>query len=416
MKKTEIILPKKIAALREQPKQDIKVKNEEFNLYYENFIHPIYPWHDIVVECKYGKNYEHCWKITEYPSDVDEFELTISVYDEEGNLEASKKTIIELYDQDIDKPFKILCVGDSMTHHMIYPAHMQNRLKNVFTCGTRSYDGHVFGEGRGGWKYVEYFNNHSLKEGERGPVKWVSPFLFPKDISGKEYFGDMEYYIASQEENRSTCCFNGFQFDELEEGQYYHKHGKLYSSNHELVSDSVEWEFSFAKYLERNKIRNLDAVSILLGANDLFPCNHYEGVANTVKKFIEDTKTFIKAVKEADESIDVIINLPIPSSGQNAFANKHGCTMTDKLYKFAMREGAKALLKEFEGAKGVYICPMSHVIDTKNGFDRISMRENLYCDKQVEIIDDPVHPNSSGYRQMGDALAGVVEKLRHQKS
>lgn len=415
MKKTEIILPKRIAVLREQPNQDIKVKDEEFNLYYENFIHPIYPWQDIVIDCKYGKNYEHCWKITKFPADEKEFELTVKVYDEEGNIEAEKKTVIELYDQDINTPFKILCVGDSITHHMIYPAHMQNRLKNVFTCGTRSYDGHVFGEGRGGWRYEEYFNNHSIKEGERGPLKWVSPFLFPKGISGKEYFGDMEYYLASKEENKSTCCFNGFEFSEIKEGQCYHKYGKLYDHKDNLVADSVEWEFNFKKYLERNNIENLDAVSLLMGGNDLFPWEHYDGIKDVVSKYIENTKKFIKGIKDTDKNIAVIINLPLPSSGQNAFANIHGCVMTDKQYKCAMREGAKAILKEFEDVEGVYICPMSHVIDTKNGFDSISIRENLYCDRQLEINGDPVHPNLSGYHQIGDALAGTVEMLRHKK-
>ena len=415
MKTTEIILPERIAVLREQPNQDIKVKNEEFCLYYENFIHPIYPWQDIYVDCKYGKNYEHCWKITEYPADVDEFKLTIKIFDECGELVVEKSTIIELYDQDINTPFNILCVGDSLTHHMVYPAQMQNRLKNVFTCGTRSYDGHVFGEGRGGWKYLEYFNNHSLAEGERGPLKWVSPFLFPVGISGKEYFGDMEYYIASQEENRSTCCFNGFEFKPIEKGQYYHKYGKLYDYDGNVVSDSVEWEFDISKYIEKNNIDKLDAVSVLLGGNDLFPWEHYEGIEQTTNTFIENTKKFIKAVKDADANIAVIINLPLPSAGQNGFANRHGCLITDKQYKNAMRVAGKAIIKEFEGVEGVYICPMSHVIDTRNGFDSTSMRENLYCDRQVEIIDDPVHPNQNGYKQVGDALAATVEMIRHKK-
>lgn len=414
MKNPEIILPKRIAMLREQPNQDIKVKNEEFSLYFANFIHPIYPWYDINVECDYGKNLGHCWRISDYPADVSEFELTIKIYDECGELVAGKKTVIELYDQDICEPFKILCIGDSMTHHMIYPAHMQNRLKNVITCGTRSYDGHVFGEGRGGWTCDTYFTKHSLKEGERGATKWVSPFLFPKNVPGKDYFGDMEYYEASQEKNRSTCCFNGFEFSEIKDGQYYHRHGRLYKSNGELVSDSAEWEFSFKKYLERNNIENLDAVSILLGANDLAPYQ-YEGTKETVSEYIENTKRFVASIKEADESIAIIINLPIPGAEQAAFANLFGCGRTDKMYRHRIREGIKALLAEFEDKDGIYICPMAHAFDTENGFDKASMRANLYCDSRIEIKDDAIHPNPDGYRQMGDALAGTVEMIRHRK-
>lgn len=413
MKTPEIILPKRIAILREQPNQDVKVKDEEFGLYYANFIHPIYPWYDIFVDCKYGKNYKNCWKINEYPDDVHEFDLTIKIFDECGKLVTEKKTVIELFDQDITKPFKILCVGDSLTHHMIYPTQMQTRLKNVITCGTRSYDGHVFGEGRGGWQYETYFTKHSLKEGERGALSWVSPFLFPKNVSGRDYFGDMEFYEASKEEKRSTCCFNGFEFDEIKEGQIYHKYGKLYKSNGELFSDTVEWEFNFKKYLERNNIENLDAVSILLGANDLFPYTHYDGVEENIKKYIDYAKKFVKAIKDADEKINVIINLPIPGSEQNTFAHVYKCLVTYKQYAYAVREGAKALLKEFEGKDGIYICPMAHVLDTENGYDRMSIRANLYSDNPIEFKNDAVHPNPSGYRQMGDALAGTVEMLRH---
>ncbi len=415
MKKTEIILPKRIAVLREQPNQDIKVKNEELSLYFNNFIHPMYPWQDIVVECEYGRNMGHCWRINEYPQDISEFDLTIKVYDEEGILVTEKKTVIELFDQEMKKPFKIVCVGDSLTHHMIYVSHMQNRLKKVISCGTRSYDGHNFGEGRGGWQYKHYFEKHSLKKGERGATNWVSPFLFPKGIEGKEYFGDMEYYEASQEENRSTCCFNGFEFAEIKEGQFYHKHGKLYKYGvKEPVQESVQWEFSFKKYLEKNDITNLNAVSLLFGANDIAPYE-YEITKEAVNRYIDNTKRFIKEVKATDESIDVIINLPVLGSDQSAFGKVLGCSGTYKAHAHNMREGAKALLKEFEGVEGVYICPMLHVLDTENGFDKARIRANLYNDNQIIIKNDGVHPNANGYRQMGDALAAVVEKLRKKE-
>jgi len=415
MRKPEIILPKRIAVLRELPNQDIRVKHEEFHLYYENFIYPLYPWHNIVIDCKYGSNFTRCWKLSQYPSDVDEFPLTVKVYDEDGQLEASAETVIELYDKDVTEPFKLLCVGDSMTHRMVYPAHLQNKLKNVFTCGTMTADGHVFSEGRGGWTLERYLNVHALAEGERGPTQWVSPFLFPKSISGKAYFGDMEFYKASREPNRSTYCFADAIVPDPEDGQYYHQHGKLYASDGTLVSETVEWEFNFRKYLAKNDIQNLNAVSLFFGANDMYPWGHYEDIPRLLEQFIGNMKFFIQKIKEADPKIDVIINLPLPSSSQDAFATRYGCQMTDKEYRASMRAASKAILQEFEGKDGISICPMSHVIDTVSGFDSAAMRESLYCDKQYTIAADPVHPNVTGYRQIGDALAGAVEKLRHKK-
>ena len=414
MNSVEIILPERIPILREQPKQDIKVKNEEFSLYFKNFIFPIYPWQDIIVDCKYGKNLGFCWRICEYPADVDEFNLTIKIINEYGECVAEKKTVIELYDQNMTEPFNILCVGDSMTHHTTYVSHMQNRLKNVFTRGVRSFDGHVFHEGRAGWSYRTYFAKNSLKVGERGACSWVSPFLFPKGVEAENYYGDMEFYEASQEENRSTCCFNGFECKAIEEGQVYHDKGKLYQYGmKEAIVDVVEWEFSFKKYLLKNKIADLNAVSILLGANDLFPFG-YEETEKGIKQYVENAKRFVAAVKEADEGIDVIINLPVCGSEQVAWGEIYGCLGTEKSYSYKIRMASKELIETFDKQEGIYICPMLCCFDTEHNFDKSTSRANLYCNEQIERKNDGIHPNDNGYRQMGDALAGMVEKLRHK--
>ena len=416
MKNIDIILPERIPILREQPKQDLKVKDEEFSLYYKNFITPLYPWYDVVIECEYGKNYGFCWRIKNYPESISEFPLTVKVYDAEGTLVGEKSVVIELFDQSVTKPFKILCVGDSQTHHSIYVAHMQNRLYNVFTVGTRSFDGHVFFEGRGGWRYSQYFEKHTLNENERGACKWVSPFLFPEGVNGRDYFGDMEFYEASQEKDRSTITFNGFVLEPIKDGQYYNKHGKLYRyPEKEPVSETVKWEFDFKKYLEKNNITGLNAVSVLLGANDLYP-DRYEDVDSIVAEYIKNAKRFIAAVKAADKNIDVIINLPICASEQIGWAERGGCSGSSKMYSYSIRKGAKALIDEFENTDGVYICPTMCSFDAENNYPVTTMRVNLYNDRLIERKDDNVHPSPDGYRQMGDTLSAMVEKLRHKKN
>lgn len=412
VKKTEIILPERIPILREQSGQDIKVNKEEFSLYYDNFIHPIYPWQDIVVICEYGRNLGHCYRITEYPQ-VNEFSLVIKVYDEAGELVTQKETVIELYDQDIEEPYRIICVGDSQTQKATYVSHMQSRLKNVITLGTRTFDGHTFMEGRAGWQYKSYFERHALDKGERGPLSWVSPFLFPKGIAGKAYFGDMEFYRASREEKRSTCCFNGFAIPDITQGDYYHDDGKLYRWGvEEPIQDQIEWEFSFKKYLERNSIDNVNAVSLLMGANDLYAID-YGNTQELVECYVEYAKRFVASIHEADENIDVIINLPVLGSEQYAFGKVYGCGLTRKLYAHNIRAGSKALIEAFKDVKGVYLCPMMCCLDTENNYDRGSFAANLYNDTPMIHKMDGIHPNNDGYHQMGDALAGVVEKLRH---
>ncbi len=406
----EIILPKRIYVLRERKNQDIKNRPEEFSLYFKNFIHPVYPWHDITVECEYGKNLGNCWRLVPYP-DVDEFELKIKIYDEYGNLVVSKGTVIELYDRDVSEPFNIICIGDSMTHKSEYVAQMQNKLYNVFTRGTRSFDGHVFTKGRGGWAYSTYFERAYLPEGGGSPV---SPFLFPEGIDGKDYFGDIDYFEKLTDETRSTYNFDGFTAQKISEGQYYHKAGKLYRYGEDKpVADGVKWEFSFKKYLERNNIKT-DAVSLLLGANDL-QLTPYERTYEDTVRFVENTKRFVEAIKAADESIDVIINLPVCGAEQYAWGMQLGCYGSEKNYAHNMRSLSKALIQEFDGKDGVYICPMMCCIDNEYGFAHASANVNMYDNTQILYQSNWVHPNSVGYKQMGDALAGTVEMLRHKK-
>lgn len=410
----EIILPKRIPILREKPNQDIKNKPEEFSLYFKNFIHPIYPWYDIVVDCMYGRNLGNCWRINEYP-DVDEFDLTVKIYDEYGNIAAKKSTVIELYDNDSREPYNIICVGDSMTHRTVYVTHMQGKLNNLFTRGTRSFDGHVFCEGRGGWTYGEYYGKYSVQADKNDALNSVSPFLFPEGIAGKDYFGDIDYFETLAKKDRSTYCFDGFAVQTIKYGQYYHKNKKLYrQGSAEPVSSNIKWELSFAKYLERNNIKDINAVSLLMGANDL-QAVPYEKTEEAVKLFIDNTKKFIASVKEADENIDVIVNMPVCGAEQHAWGMARGCSGSEKMYAHNMRAISRALIQEFEGVKGVYICPMMCCIDGEYGFAKTSVNANLYNDTQLEKQQNWVHPNEVGYKQMGDALAGTVEKLRHKR-
>lgn len=51
---------------------------------------------------------------------------------------------------------KVMFIGDSMTKSQSYIDHVVNKLYNVKTVGTRTYNNDVFQEGRGGWAYKTY--------------------------------------------------------------------------------------------------------------------------------------------------------------------------------------------------------------------------------------------------------------------
>lgn len=408
----KIILPKKLYVLREIPNQDINNRPDEFNLYFKNFITPLYPWLDVKVSCQYGRNFGNCWKLRQFP-DVDNFPLTISVYDEYGKKVAEASTEIELINRVEGEDYTVLFFGDSMTHKSAYVEHIVRKLYNIKTIGTRTFNGHTFFEGRGGWKYDNYFVNYHMRGIYPEIPTPVSPFLFPKGIDAKDYYGDPEYFETIASPDRSTYAYDGFTPEIMAEGQYYVKDGKLWQGDKEVPGEH-EWEFSVKKYLERYDLPTPDAVSVLLGANDL-QMIPYEEVDEYVEKYINDTKKLIAAVKEVGD-IDVIVNMPITGADQYAWGLCQGTNGSEKQYNFAIRKAGEAIIEAFEGMDGVYISPMLLTLDTDTAFELTSNRMNLYNDNPRTVQCNWVHPEERGYAQMGDALAGVIEMVRQKRT
>ena len=85
---------------------------------------------------------------------------------------------------------------------------------------------------------------------------------------------------------------------------------------------------------------------------------------------------------------------------------------TAKQYRLNVIKAAKALIDRFSDWENVYISSTLLNLDHEYGFDKQMYRANIYVDKYVEHHSDWVHPNRSGYMQMGDSLAAVIEAIR----
>ena len=403
-----IALPADLYILRTKANQDIVRDPEEYNIYFKNIILPYREEFDIKVECEYGGNFGEFWRINEFPYDCDSFPLTIAIYDDMGCRIAEKSCVVHLVDRKETREFSVMPIGDSMTHGTTCIGHAIGKLNNVLTRGIRCFDGHLHTEGRGGWSYHSYFNNVTICWGG------VSPFLFPKDVAGKDYFGDLAFESMKKSEHRPTYSYDGFPVYELEEGMIYHKEGKLYRKalkEDVLVSENPEWEVSFTKYIERFCPGHIDAVSLLMGGNDLQSVP-YEKSDEVIAEYVDNTRKMIDAIWEYDPDIKIILNLPIIGAEQYAWGKKKKCISGSKQYRFNVIRAADALLKRFDGEKNIYISATLLNLDSVFGFDKEPYRANKYCDDYVMKQSNWVHPNANGYRQMGDALAAVLEAIR----
>jgi len=402
-----IVLPKTIPVLRDSKETVLKTNVQEFNIYFKNIILPYREEYDIRVNCNYGKNYGDFWRLSEYPHDVDAFDFEIVIYNEYGEKIASEKSVIELYDRnETDKPYNILFIGDSMTRAQTYIEQVSINLHNIVFKGSRNYFGHISHEGRGGWSYKSYFSNITDVFGG------ASPFLFPKNIDN--YMGDIDFLKIANSENPPEYTHGGYKKHEFSEGCVYGKEGKLYTyknGDFELLPENPEFEFDFSKYVKKNEIGEIDAVSILLGANDL-QLTTYEASDAEIEKYISNTKRMIEEIHKYDKDIKIIVNLPVIGAEQYAWAKRMNWSLGSKQYRFNVIKAADALIKRFDGEKNIYISATLLNLDPVFGFDKEPYRANLYCDDYVMKQSNWVHPNANGYKQMGDALAAVIEAIR----
>ncbi|MBQ4109367.1 MAG: SGNH/GDSL hydrolase family protein [Clostridia bacterium] len=431
--KVNIILPEKLYFLRANPNLYGAYGfcsphgQAEYNLYYRNFIYPFDENLDIEMKCEFGTKYINRWSF-DGVCDKDSFTMEINVYSAFGELLATKKSIVYMVSES-RKPFGLLCIGDSMTRSGAYITHVAERLQSLNTIGTKCYDGKNFSEGRGGWR-TEYYMDFT--NGEHS----FSPFLFPKTVSGDKYLGDIKFWnkVILDEVDDYVCTglkavpeYLGLkEFDEkgfpvnFNDGDVVYNDGLHIAENGKWVSFEDEFDFDFSKYVERYRnykgMHKIDAVSILLGTNDLYFVPYAE-LESKIAESLSNFEKIIDSVKKYDNNIKIIINMPILGAGAwDGEAAPPDATV--KHQRFAILSMCDAIIEKWDNEKsiekGIYISPMMNFLDMVDGFKKGSVKKNKYTDLTELFFADWIHPSLNGYRQMGDVLTGVVSYLMNK--
>ncbi len=408
-KEVKILLPDTLYIKSAGSDKESLVFHEEFNIYFKNIIRPLSDMWDIRVECEYGENLGKCFRLSDFSEDVSEFDLAISVYGEYGERLAEKKCLVRVGKRHENKKTKLMFLGDSMTHGRVYVNHIMNSTRGIETVGTRSYDGSVKIEGRGGWSYDAYFTRYFESFG-------MSPFLFPAGVDAKDYYGDLGFIEKTKRRDTDAYQYYGYDYSEIRDAQYYSLEKKLYrkkGDGEELISEEPEFEFDFGKYLERFGLDTPEIVSVLLGANDLFFAT-YENSAEKISEYVNYALQFADKIHAVDKNIKIIFNLPIICAEQYAFGKSYGCQSTEKMYRFNIMKAAQRLIETFDNRQSdnIYLCPMSAAIDPDEGFCKGFFKANKYSEISEQRHTDAIHPSRVGYMQMGDALASVIECIR----
>lgn len=395
----------------------------EYNLYYRNFIYPFDESMDVECVCEYGQKYNSFWHFDGICG-VDQFPMELKVYSAFGELLAEKKIMIHVAPAEAE--CSVLCIGDSMTRAGIYITQMAQLLPKVKTVGLRCYDGEHFCEGRGGWRTEDYFQ---IVSGGRG----VSPFLFPRTVEGDKYLGDAVYWklVAVDKPEDYSCVgmqkavafFGMTEFDDAgfplkaKEGDVVYLDGLYRRECGAWVAFEDEFAFDFSKYMKRNsqfwESEHLDAVSILLGANDMSV--PYEMTNTRVDQSVERFSEIINSVKKWSPDTRIILNLPIIGAG-TGFPEAQQGGRTVKCYRYNILSLCEKILEKWDTPEskeqGIYVCPMLNFLDMEGGFDKEYIKPTKYSEKAVPVYTNTVHPSNVGYRQMGDVLAGMIAYIQ----
>lgn len=162
--------------------------------------------------------------------------------------------------------------------------------------------------------------------------------------------------------------------------------------------------FDFAYYMSHlgSGFTDVKNVFIMLGTNDI--------MTYTTADIIARMKVICTSIKAYNAAINIIICLPPPCAndqyGYGSVSNRSMYYFKSKMFTYW-----KALLDEFEGVVGYYICPININLDCSNdfpsGITTISARNNT----TVSYATDTIHPAVPGYYKFSDVYYPLIIML-----
>ncbi|MFO1001126.1 MAG: GDSL-type esterase/lipase family protein [Planctomycetaceae bacterium] len=302
---------------------------------------------------------EH-WTFTPQESDIGEHQLTILARASNGtpispavnvkttlrvvasrSLTTGNQTKTDLADQ---TPFRLLIIGDSLTHASTYPRELSRLLKatgtNVELMGTHRPAGAGEGiahEGYGGWTWAR-FATHYEPNPDGTYSKRSSPFVF------------------LDEQNKP----------ELNVSKYFATH------------------FSGHKP---------DAIVVLLGINDCFgaPPNDQKAMDAHIDRTLDSAETVLKSLRDAAPDARIGFCLTPPANARDeAFKANYGDRYT--------RKGWKAIQHRLVQRQLAYVVKKNDakisIVPTELNVDPV----DGYPD------NNGVHPNAVGYHQIAQTI------------
>ena len=172
---------------------------------------------------------------------------------------------------------------------------------------------------------------------------------------------------------------------------------------------------NFPQYLTANSLATPDWVFVALGINDVFGQTTDAACSAAADAAFVKLDTLIASIKAASAGVKVGLMLPSPpSSDQDSFAASYGVGQTRWRNKRNIVIWTRQLIAKYKGqeASRIYIVPSNTALDTVNNMSTAAAGPaNSRSSVNVARQNNGVHPATSGYQQIGDALWAFMKYL-----
>lgn len=313
------------------------------------------------VDCPKGRQQEERWTLVPQADDIGVHELRLRVRNAQNQLVARGKCTLHVAPADAghDKNASLLMIGDSLTHASAYPERVLTlsestggpKLTLIGTHGPNGTPGRVRHEGYGG-STAQRFATHFATTARQGDYRQRgSPFLYA-DAEGNTRL-DFAAYCRDVNEGRAP-----------------------------------------------------DFVTIFLGPNDVFS-NNDETIEAGIATMLDHYDRLINMVRSAAPAARIGVMLPVPpAASQDAFGANYSNGQTRWQYRRNQHRLVEQMIDHYSGREQerIDLVPVYLNLDCRRNYPAEVVPANAGHAAETVRQNNGVHPATSGYNQIGDAL------------
>lgn len=407
------------------------VVGDKFELFYRGVIRSMNPYkYYIHVSCMKGRPYPRYYTYTPTDAEVGDYPLTISLYDDFGELiEQASTTLHVVKPVAPKKMMNILCFGDSLTFNGVWPYEGYRRFtktegepaglgfsNTLNLIGTMKKD-EIGYEGYGGWQWRHFVTNEAVSTTSSVWIETESHMLDENDQHSAWKSNNLNWILESIEEKRlkfkrgvgNYSCLPtiGDEFVHVDGAKHREsiKVSKYYFEKGNPFYDEEMDGPNFKKYCLDNGFTGIDYVYILLTWNGQYvPFNndfsHYEPFIKAILDRIHKDypKCKVRLIGIQSPSINGGIAANYGASGP--YSDVFGEVTTAYNYN----EYLESLCERDEYKEFCRYIDMKAQFDVEYNMPAIDTKVNARSDVMEKVGTNGVHPTMAGYLQIGDVF------------